>query len=136
MEILRNPIITGFIAGFFAGIVSTIVKISSLYDWFSITPYGYVPFEMQIIVQVEMIWHLIWGTIFGVFYAFFYNYIPGEGIKKGIIYSLIIWMIVNFRFAVLYAVYGAYQYTIPNALSGFFSIAITYGLLIGYLYKN
>ena len=133
---MRNPIIVGLIAGFLAGIVSAVIKISNLHDWFSVTPYTFIPFNMQIIVQVEIIWHTIWGIIFGVFYAFFYDYISGIGVKKGIFYGLIIWIIVSFRFVAINAVYGYYQRSIPDALSGFFSICITYGLLIGYLYKK
>ena len=135
MGILKNSIIAGLIAGFFAGIVATIIKISNFHDWFSITPYAYIPFNMHIIAQVEIIWHTVWGIIFGVFYALFYNYISGIGVKKGIIYGLIIWIIASFRFAVINAVYGYYQWLIPDALSGFFSIGITYGLVLGYLYK-
>jgi uncharacterized membrane protein YagU involved in acid resistance len=135
VEILRNSIIAGLIAGFFAGIAATIIKISNLHGWFSITPYESIPFNMQIIAQVEMIWHILWGIIFGVFYAFFYDYISGTGVKKGIIYGLIIWIIVNFRFAAINAVYGYYQWSIPDALSGFFAISIVYGLVLGYLYK-
>ena len=49
---------------------------------------------------------------------------------------LIIWIISGLRLAVMNIPYGYYLNTIPFAISTFFSIAIIYGLLIGYLYKK
>jgi hypothetical protein len=133
---MKRVIIAGLIAGLLAGIVSMIFKISGLYDLFSVTPYALVPFDVQTIAQVEIVWTVIWGVIWAAFYVIFYDYISSKGIKKGLIYGLIIWILVSFRPSILNFVYGNGQWTIPDALTGFFSICITYGLLIGYLYKK
>jgi hypothetical protein len=133
---MKRTLIVGLIAGLLAGIVSMIFKISGLYSLFSVTPYLEVPFNIQIIAQVEIIWTIIWGVIWTVFYAIFYDYIPSQGMKKGLIYGLIIWILVSLRPKILNFIYGYGQWSIPDALTGFFSICITYGLLIGFLYKK
>jgi len=135
---LKNPIIAGLIAGFASGIVATIFRISGFNEeLFSIHPYySSVPVNMQTIGQVEIIWGIIWGIIFTAFYALFYNYIPGKGIKKGLNYGIIVWAIAIFRQAIIGAVYGYYQLSIIEAIVCFFSVGITYGLLIGILYKK
>lgn len=127
--------IAGLIAGFASAIVMIIFNYSGLWEALSVYRYGYIPVDVQISVLFEIIYGTIWGIIWGVFYAYFYDTIPSKGVKKGLTYGLIIWMITGLRFAVISIPYGGYLWTTPFAISTFFSIAITYGLLIGYLYK-
>ena len=70
------------------------------------------------------------------FYAVVYDYIPGIGIKKGLVYGLIIWAIVILRMCILLAIHLFPQEAIALTIAGFFSLGITYGLLIGILYKK
>jgi len=132
---MKRVIISGLIAGVASGIMMIVFAISGLYELFSITPY-FPPIDLQNIAQCEIISGIVWGMIWAGFYAFFYDYVPSKGIKKGIIFALIIWIISGFRYAVTVSAYGFYLYTIPMAISTFFSIAITYGLLLGILYKK
>jgi hypothetical protein len=133
---MKRIIISGLIAGVASAIVLIIFQISSLFELFSTTPIlGVENVNVQTIAQIEITLGIIWGIIWSVLYAFFYDYIPATGFKKGLVYGLIIWIISGFRLAVMNIPYGYYLHTIPFAISTFFSIAITYGLLIGYLYK-
>ncbi|WP_455276473.1 hypothetical protein [[Eubacterium] cellulosolvens] len=133
---MKNSILAGLIAGFFSAIVMIIFNYSGLWELLSIYPYCYYAVDVQIAVSFEIIIGIIWGIIWGVFYAFFYDYIPGERIKKGVIYGLIIYTIAVLRSAQVYSSYGVFLWAVTWAFTGFFSIAIVYGLLIGYLYEK
>jgi len=129
--------IAGLIAGIASAIVLIIFQISGLFELFSTTPILFVSHvNVQTIAQIQITLGIIWGIIWSVLYAFFYDYIPATGFKKGLVYGLMIWILSGLRLAVIHIPYGYYLWTIPFALSTFFSIAITYGLLIGILYKK
>jgi hypothetical protein len=133
---LKNYIIAGLIAGFVSGIVWFIFHISGLWDLFLVPPF-FDPVDIQTLALIDIIQGSIWGIIFGAFYALFYDYIPAKGIKKGLYYGLIIWIIIFFRSTVIKTIhaYVFKQHIIPEAIASFFAICIAYGLLIGYLYK-
>jgi len=134
---MKRIIISGLIAGVASAIVLIIFQISGLFELFSTTPIlGVENVNVQTIAQIEITLGIIWGIIWSVLYAFIYDYIPAIGFKKGLVYGLIIWIISGFRLAVIIIPYGGYLWTTPFAISTFFSIAIVYGLLIGYLYKK
>ena len=132
---MKRVIVSGLIAGVASSIVLVLFAISGLYELFSITSYV-PPIDLRTIAQVEIISGIVWGMIWAGFYAFFYDYVPSKGIKKGIIYALMIWIISGFREAVVAIPYGYHMWTIPYAIATFFSIVITYGLVLGYLYKK
>ncbi|MCW4033282.1 MAG: hypothetical protein NWF08_07850 [Candidatus Bathyarchaeota archaeon] len=131
---LRIGIVAGLIAGFFSAIVMIILNFSGLWEALSVAPH-YIPVDTQISVSYELIQGTTWGIIWGVFYAFFYDYIPGERIKKGVIYGLMVYTIAILRSAQVLSSYGAFSWAVTWAFTSFFSIAITYGLVLGYLYK-
>lgn len=62
---------------------------------------------MQLIVG-EIAIGIIWGAIFGVIYPLFYDKIPGKGILKGLVYSLIIFVITHEMVALFYVLVGNY----------------------------
>jgi len=132
---LKRAIIAGLIAGFASGIVMFIFHISGWWDLLSIYPL-HEPIDMHIILIFNIIQNTIWGVLFGIFFAMIYDHVPAIGVKKGLVYGLIIWIISLIRIPVIIAMHGAYTWAIPWIIVGFFSIAITYGLLIGYLYKK
>jgi uncharacterized membrane protein YagU involved in acid resistance len=132
---LKKIIIAGVIAGFISSIVSIIFDISGFYELFSVLPHV-LPMNVQSIVIFQIIQSIIWGIIFCAFYAVFYDYIPGIGIKKGLVYGLIIWAIAVLRMNILNAIHLYIQFAVANTISAFFSLAITYGILIGALYKK
>jgi hypothetical protein len=133
---MKNSILVGLIAGFFSAIVMIIFNYSGLWESLSIYRYSYLPVDIQISVSYEIILGSIWGIIWGAFYSFFYDYIPGEGLKKGIIYGLMVYIIAILRPAQIYSSFGGFSWAVLYSFTSFFSIAITYGLLIGYLYKK
>ena len=134
---LKNYIIAGLIAGFVTGIVKFIfASISLNVETQFLSGLFLIPVSINTAASVEIMHGIIWGVIFSVFYALFYDYIPGKGIKKGLVYGLFIWIIVIFRTAVIGMIHGYYLWAIPWAFAGFFSIVITYGLLVGILYKK
>ena len=132
---MKNFIIAGLIAGIVSGIVMTIFHISGLWELFSILPFIW-PVEKQIYALSNITHFTIWGIIYGAFYAFFYDKIPGKGIKKGLFYGLIIWIIAPLHNAGVMAMYAYYLDAIPYTFATFFSIGIVYGIVLGYLYKK
>ena len=136
---MKRAIIVGLIAGFIAGIVQAFLDISGIYQLFSDHPASLpisIYLSMQNIMLSRIILYSLWGIIWGALYSFFYDHIPGKGLKKGLIFSLLVWIAVTFHPAIVIVQYGFDEYFIPWVLTGFFSVCITYGLLIGYLCKK
>lgn len=131
---LKSFIVAGLIAGFVSGIVNTIFSISGVYALLSAAPLVF-PVNIQTIVIHGITVGIIWGIMWSIFYEIFYDYVPAKGVKKGLIYGLIIWIIAPIHNAGVSAMYGYFRYAIPYAFATFFSICITYGILLGYLYK-
>ncbi|WP_455278410.1 hypothetical protein [[Eubacterium] cellulosolvens] len=135
---MKKGIVTGVIVGFISGIVMTIFDISDLFKLFSVTFAGLpLTLSVQDIFVFNTIYFVISGILWGVLYAFFYDSIPGKGVRKGIVFGLIIWIIAPIHNAgVAMYLYGWYMFAIPYVIATFFSITITFGLLIGILYKK
>jgi uncharacterized membrane protein YagU involved in acid resistance len=132
---LKKVIIAGLIAGFVSGIVNFIFDISGFYELFSVLPHVF-PMTVESLAIHNMIQSIMWGIIFCAFYAVVYDHIPGIGIKKGLVYGLIIWAIVVLRMNILNAIHLYIQFAITNTIAAFFSLGITYGLVLGYLYRK
>ena len=132
---LKNSVVAGFIAGIISGIVASILHLSGLWELLSVLPYDPTPVSPQTTVLIEITWWILWGLIWGAFYSLFYDYIPSKGIKKGLFYGLILWIMVFSRNSFVYASYGYYLSAFLFALMGFVSVSIAYGITIGYLYK-
>lgn len=132
---MKRAIIAGVIAGFLAGIVTIILNVSGLFDLFSVTAHN-PPVSFQIMAKLEIITGIVWGIIWSIFYVILYDHIPAKGIKKGIAYGFIIWIIVIVRFALIDAAYGGPMWATPWAIAGFFSTCIVYVSQIGILYKK
>jgi hypothetical protein len=132
---MKSSIIAGLVAGFAAGIVMFLFNISGLYELFSVLPQVF-PVGTQTLALYNIIFYIVWGIIWSALYAFFYDYLPAKGVRKGLIYGLIIWIVAAMHDAGTSAMYGFYAWAIPYALAAFFSIVIAYGLLIGALYRK
>jgi hypothetical protein len=132
---MKRAIIVGLFAGFVSGIVQAVLDISGVWELFS-TLYTYTPLSVQNILVSKVIVHSFWGIIWCLLYAFFYDYIPDEGIKKGVVYGFIVWIVAATYPASIAFGYGFEKMFIPWLSTWFISIAITYGLLIGILYKK
>jgi len=78
--------------------------------------------------------NMIWGAIFGAIFAKVYNVVPSKGITKGLYYALVVYLITSFHISTYLAAYAIFQYAISM---GFGVVqAITYGIILGYLYKK
>ncbi|MCW4033402.1 MAG: hypothetical protein NWF08_08465 [Candidatus Bathyarchaeota archaeon] len=129
---MKSGTSAGAIAGIAGGITSLIVG----FVGFSMGLWGAAPSMTNwIIVQIAL--NLIWGTIFGAIYAKVYNVVPGKGVMKGLIYSLIIWLVFVGLYPISFFVLSLQM--IPLAVMwgivGFF-VRLVYGPVLGALYKK
>jgi len=137
----------GAIAGIADGLASSIVSIIGPALGLWMIP-GYpktVTFDFWMSqAGSHFLFNLIWGTIFGLIFAHVYNLVPGRGVMKGLIYSLIIYLITTFQIAVHFLGYttvpSAWELSINSSLQlflvGFFGTGVAYGLALGALYRK
>jgi hypothetical protein len=129
---MKHGVIAGAVAGVASGIVGVLfAAIGSQLGFFG-TPPNITPMEFTI---YWLIITTIFGAIFGVIYAKVYDSIPGNGIFKGIIAGLTIWLIKDIATGVYLGAERARVSVIAIIWVGFF-IWIVYGLVIGKLYKK
>ncbi len=134
---------TGYAAGAVAGLVAAILSPIIGFIFIRtgiIEPIGgleiWDPTMMMLWPFVLFGLIIIWGTILGVIYSKVYDIIPGKNLKKGLIYSLIIFLISNIRvtsFQIPFAQAITWLWTFN--IVGFLGLVI-YGLIIGYLYRK
>jgi len=132
---MKRAIIVGFISGLVAGMVQAVLSISGIWDFFSVY-YLIEPVSFQHTMLHYTILFGLWGIVYCVLYSFFYDYIPNKGIKKGIIFALIIWIAVAVHPALIIIGYGYPRHFIPLIFTNFLSTCGVYGTLIGILYKR
>ena len=132
---MKRAVIVGFISGLIAGVVQAGLAISGFWELF--VPYWLgVPVSIQHTILFFVTLMSLWGIVHCALYAFFYEYIPYEGVKKGLIFGLIIWVAAALLPASISAGYGFGQYFVPWTFSAFISTCLVYGSLIGILYKK
>ena len=133
MTIINRIIVTGLIAGFISGIADVIFSAIGLFGIF-------FPIVLTVDIQMAAIYTIItaslWGVLWVLLYAFFYDYIPANGVKRGLFFGLIIWIIAPTSNWIISAACGYYLWAIQTAILTFFSIGIVYGLILGYTYKK
>jgi hypothetical protein len=131
---------SGVVAGLIAGIVGGIVAVTATY--FTLPP------EVQATVGLNagtMKWlisqgglNVIWGAIFGMIFAKVYNLVPGKGVSKGLIFSLLVWVLIGIYPVTFYLL--VYDPPLTTMATGWamvgFIIRIFYGLVLGALYKK
>lgn len=133
---MKNVILAGFIAGLVSGIVSSIIvgvgASVGLYGTGIIIPVTYQANAAILMIVLTV----IFGTIVSLIYSRFYDRIPGEGLKKGLFFGLMIWFIKDIM-ASAYVTLPMMQPTVIGI--SLISVGLymwpIYGLVIGYLYK-
>ena len=125
---MKSSIISGLIAGLVSGTISFII---AAYIFEGMT----LGVSIPNIAATNIVLGGIWGAIIGVLYATFYSYIPGEDVRKGIVFGLIIWIIDNVRTGVIGAVHGNFMGAVLGIVSGII-VWTVYGIVLGYLYKK
>jgi hypothetical protein len=94
-------------------------------------------------VGTHMYINMIFGVIVGAIYLKVYNLVPSTGIKKGLIYSMVIWVISALQiwtyliswFAILNNRVLVIYYSIGVPAIGI-AHYIIYGIVLGYLCKK
>jgi len=139
---MKSGILPGAIAGFIGGIPAFIsVVIGNILNLMELSPeyetiLDYlvdIPFlTSQFVVHSGM--HMLWGVIFGAVFAKVYNLVPRKGAVKGLYYGLIVLLITGMRYSIYTLAYGDiiafWQWVLPEICA-----FITFGLVLGYLYK-
>ena len=137
---MKRGFYSGVIAGLFAGlylfvnvvlsfvILAELPEVTSLDFWLD-----YLVFQLGI--------HSIFGGIFGLMYSKFYVGIPGKGVKKGLVFALILGLLSSIfpttdRFY-YYLITGLEIYRIWGL--GWLQASlkwIPYGIVLGFVYER
>lgn len=132
---VKSGIQPGAIAGAIGGIVAFISFIPVTALVWKLGPIG-LEFSFLIAQAGTHIGlNTLWGAVFGAMFTKVYNLIPGKGIIKGLYYALTVFLITSFHSATYNAAYATFQHVISMSFVGFFQ-AVTFGLVLGYLYKK
>jgi len=133
---MKRAIFAGIVGGVVYGIISSAL--------ISIGLNMKIPFLVMsglysLSTPAQLVLGIVYGIIFGALYAYFYDYIPSKGVRKGLIFGLIIWTTANIRVASLFAAHN-YIMWLTRATAyifvGFLSVCIPYGLVLGVLYRK
>jgi hypothetical protein len=129
--------IAGAIAGFFDGIISFIVGyfFMMIGIWEPTQPLTLSDVILWL-TSGSLPYNIFWGIIFGLVFVMIYDRIPSKGVKKGLIFGLIFyWILSNIRISQIMWSHGDIFWPRIFVPAGFFA-AITYGAVLGYLYKK
>ncbi|PKP41854.1 MAG: hypothetical protein CVT95_12695 [Bacteroidetes bacterium HGW-Bacteroidetes-12] len=133
------------------------ILIASVIIWIISTAYGWLTcgclfnwvyeleptrlWETPEAIQNHMIWinslGLLTAIIFVSVYALLYKGIPGKGIKKGICFGLIIWLIGTFSGLITMPFYMTIATTVVIYwIISHFVLSLIIGAIIGIIYKE
>jgi len=134
---MKNPVLAGAIAG----LVSAIVGALLLFVGAPIGLWGFgtlFPATLQTYAATTFIvLAVIFGPIVALIYSRFYDLIPGSGLRKGLNFGLIVWVVKDIQAAAYVTISMMQPIMIGvNLIVGGFYMWITYGLVIAYLYKR
>jgi len=136
--ITSKSILTGAIAGFFAGIMFLIFGNILIRIGFITPPISadiwYGLYTLVFLAGISL--GVIWGIIFGVVYSILYDSIPGKGVMKGLYFGILIWIIKDIAAGSYIGLMGSGpNLALSLILVGFF-MWIVYGPVLAYLYKK
>ena len=133
---IKRGFFYGVIAGVGSGVVGTISWIigMSLRIW---EPIPSILSATSLTTRLinEIVIAVAFGAIFGVLYSMYYDATPGKGILKGLVFGLLLFFISSVRFGFIGLAYYGMDAAIQVLWPGFFTL-ITFGLVLGYLYKK
>lgn len=135
----RDGIIPGTIAGLVGGIVAIVSMIVGVnlrvWDPTHVIPGLLATSSFTTLHMFEIIVTIAFGAIFGAIFSMYYDSTPSKGIMKGLLFSLILYLIKDIRMGVIGAGYGYFNAAIAIFWIGFFTLTV-YGLVIGVLYRK
>ncbi len=117
--------ISGLVAGIFAttiGVLLSIVGMMGIANSVSLKE------SNMIIGSITVPIFVLYGIFLGICYSFVRPVVPGEGLKKGLYYGLLIWMIADVSKA-------AFMYVMSAAMGGAMGLLAMDMVLIGCLTK-
>lgn len=141
---MRGGILPGAIAGLAGGFATSVVAIASTLGLIKY-PEGFVPFTLFWLSESQalILLHMIWGAVFGAIFTRVYSLVPGEKVKKGLCYALIVFMITDvliwtyvWPWAVSHSALSTANYVTWSLLVLDGAQAIVFGLVLGALYKK
>ena len=142
---MKGGILPGAIAGLFAGIAAGIVAAGGpvIGLWQTAGVPQVMTFDFLISqVQTHIVLNMFWGVIFGALYAIVYNLVPGKGVTKGLVYSMILWILfafIHWSFNLSWFVFID-NWPLVMYYLGVIAIGIAhnivFGLVLGYLYRK
>lgn len=129
---LRSVVYAGAVAGLISGIICSFLG----YIWVRMGIFEFTPGSLIEILVSMIVLTLIFGTTFGLIYEKFYSLLPSEGLKKGLIFGLMVWFIKDIA-AGSYVIFVARNPGIGFDLivGGLYMWAI-YGVILGHIYKK
>ena len=139
---MKRALIAGLIAGVIAGAVAFTLCYVGIKMEVPILSYRYALHRISPLTfgLRDIALGIIWGVIFSTIYSYFYDYIPGTGVRKGFIFSLILWAAGSVRPAALSGAhawtYAVWLWAAALTFVGFLSTCTAYGLVLGALYKK
>lgn len=132
MDIVRDRLTTGYVAGLAASIVQSVINLANValgvakvpyYDWAAKILLGHKPITTLETIASQ-IFEIFLSAGFGIFYVYLLPYIGARNYRlKGILYGLAI-MVVNFSIFRLFKVSGFAYSPVLTALGKAFSSAI------------
>jgi len=137
LQIIRPDLRKGIHPGAIAALIGSIaIFIAEVLLWNPIDFPQYMTDVSFLISQfgTHAFINMVWGIGWGVLYVMFYDRIPGNRISKGIIFSMILYFILDIRWAIIWLYYGFINWFISFGNGIFFHLV--YGLLIGILYRK
>jgi len=136
-KIIGHDITGGIYPGAIAGLIGGIpVEISNILIFNRHLWSIYLSEICVLIGQLgtHLFFNMIWGIVFGILFVVFYEKIPGIGIPKGLIFSMIMFLISSFRSGIFILGYGDLMLGLWQFTGGF--TFLFFGILLGYLYKK
>lgn len=127
----------GLILGIIAGIVFTAISftfeiVPGRSEWYAAT--------FPQIVSPEGMWSLILSTLviglfMGLFYSVLNSAIPGNGIRKGINYGVMVWLLAGLMWPIMMMGFASVYMWGTELIGGLISYSIT-GVVIAIIYKK
>ena len=140
---LMRGLYAGLIAGAFGGFIFTIGEIIATQVGFYTAVPGLLEFDMIMIhFGYAMGANGMFGAIFGVIYPLLYDRIPSKGVKKSLIFGLMMFFFSNVFISSLHLLAGlltGLEYHFEQSFAWtFYGIQIwfPYGIILGILYER
>ncbi|KXA97994.1 hypothetical protein AKJ40_04995 [candidate division MSBL1 archaeon SCGC-AAA259M10] len=101
----------------------------------SITTLEGFPVSANFYISSMVIAAIISGIIYGAIYSLFYESIPGEPLRKGVYWGLIVWVIKDISAGMFMVSFGASFLALTFIITGL-PMWIVFGVILGAIYER